>query len=396
MSASGAETLDLTAYDPHPEIRDAVSRICENFDADYWLRCDEEGRMAVEFFEAMRDAGWLGICMPTEYGGSGQSIAAATTLIRTVAEHGSGWAGTGVLLAYVYAPHALVVHGNDEQKNRVLRPLISGQHRICFAITEPNTGLDTTRLKTRAELQGDHYVLNGDKVWITGAHLSEYMMVAARTRPIEETPRPIDGITLFCTRIDRDFIDVVPIKKHGYNSIASNELFIRDLKVPVADQIGEEGKGFRYLIDSINPERILVAASAVGTGRHAILKAAKYARERIVFDRPIGQNQSIQHPLAECWMALEAADLMVMRAANLYDAGLPCGAEANMAKYLAAEAGYNACKVALTTHGGFGYAKEFHIERLLREVMISVLAPVGQNLVKSFVAERVLGQPKSY
>jgi len=388
--------LDLTAYDPHPDIREAVTRVCSGFDMEYWRSCEEEGRIASEFVDAMREGGWLGISMPTELGGSGLGIAAAVSMIETVAGCGAGWTGSGTLLAYVYAPHALVVHGNAEQKARILEPLISGNARLCFAITEPNTGLDTTRLTTRAVSDGDDYVVNGVKVWITGAHLSDYMMLAARTKPIEETKRPIDGISLFCTRIDRTHVDMRPIKKHGYNSIASNELFINDLRVPAADLIGEEGKGFRYLVDSINPERILVAASAVGTGLYAVRQAAAYAKERIVFDRPIGMNQSIQHPLAESWMALEAAKLMVYRAANLYDAGLPCAAEANAAKFLASEAAHVACQRALTTHGGFGYAREFHIERLLREVMISILAPVGQNLVKSFIAERVLDLPKSY
>jgi acyl-CoA dehydrogenase len=388
--------LDLTAYDPHPEIRDAVSRICDQFDMDYWRACDEEGRIAGEFLDRMRADGWLGISMPEELGGAGLGIAAAATMVETVASHGAGWTGAGTLLSYIYAPHALVIHGNAEQKERVLKPLIRGDIRMCFAVTEPETGLDTTRLATRAVKDGDHYVVNGNKVWITGAHLSEYMMLIARTRPIEETERPIDGVSLFCTRIDREHIDIRPIKKHGYNSIASNELFIRDLRVPAADLVGEEGKGFRCLIDSINPERILVAATAVGTGMYAVRRASEYASERIVFGRPIGQNQSIQHPLAESWMALEAARLMVYRAANLYDAGLPCAAEANAAKFLASEAAHVACQRAMTTHGGFGYAREFHIERLLREVMISVLAPVGQNLIKSFVAERVLHMPKSY
>jgi acyl-CoA dehydrogenase len=396
LQRAETDTLDLSAYDPHPEIRAAISKLCERFDMDYWSRCDEEGRIAQEFVDAMRQDGWLGICMPEELGGAGLGIAAASTLIQTVAAHGGGWTATGALLAYIYAPYALVVHGNAEQKGRILAPMVKGETRMCFAITEPNTGLDTTRLRTRAVREGDHYVMNGEKVWITGAHISDYMMIAARTKPIEETSKAIDGISLFCTRIDRDHVRIRPIKKHGYNSIASNQLFITDLKVPVADRIGEEGKGFRYLIDSINPERILVAASAIGVARYVIERASQYAKERIVFDRPIGQNQSIQHPLAQCWMETEAANLMMFRAANLYDAKLSCAAEANAAKYLAAEAVYSACRQAVVTHGGFGYAREFHVERLLRESLIATLAPVGQNLVKSFIAERVLGLPKSY
>jgi acyl-CoA dehydrogenase len=381
---------------PHPEIREAVGGICAGFDMNYWRRCEEEGRLAQEFFEAIRDAGWLGITMPEEYGGAGLGMTAAATMVQTIAECGAGWTGTTAVHGYVFGPHAIVVHGTKEQRDRFLPPLIKGTERPCFAVTEPNTGLDTTRAKTQAVRDGNIYRLSGEKVWITGAAIADRMLILARTTPIEQTKRPVDGLSLFYTAIDRRRVEIRPLPKHGVNSMASCQLFIDDLEVPVEDRIGEEGRGFRYLLDSINPERILVAAEAVGVGRAALSRAATYAQERVVFDRAIGQNQAIQHPLAKNWIELEAANLMTFKAAALYDAGEPCGTEANAAKYLAAEAGHEACRQAVITHGGFGYSKEFHVERFLREIMIPVLAPVGQQLVLSYIAERALNLPKSY
>ncbi len=386
-------TLEL---DPHPEIREAVARICAGFDMEYWRRCDEEGRFAAEFFAAVRDAGFLSIIMPQELGGSGLGMTAASVMMQTIAGSGAGWTGASTVHAYIFGPMAIVTHGTEEQKARMLPALISGAERPCFAVTEPNTGLDTTRVKTRAVRRGDHYLLSGQKVWTTGAAIADRMLIIARTTPIEETRRPIDGLSLFFAKIDRRHMQIRPIPKHGLNAIASCELFIEDLPVPVEDRIGAEGQGFRCLLDSINPERIMVAAEAIGVGRAALDRATDYARERVVFGRPIGQNQAIQHPLAQNWIELEAANLMTFKAAALYDAKQPCGAEANAAKYLAAEAAHKACKQAMITHGGFGYAKEFHVERLMREIMIPVLAPVGQQLVLSYVGERVLNLPKSY
>lgn len=388
--------MSIDFLDPHPEVREAMAKICARFDMAYWLRCEEEKRLAVEFFEAMRAAGWLGICMPEQYGGANMGVTAAAVMLQSIAEHGGGWVANGTVQAYLFGPRAIAVHGNEEQRQRFLVPLIKGEQRPCFAVTEPNTGLDTTKLKTRAVRRGDHYYITGEKVWITGAEIADRMLILVRTRPIEETPRPIDGLTLLYARIDRKYMDIRPIAKYGHNSVASCQLLINELPVPVEDRIGEEGRGFRYLLDSINPERIVIASTAIGTARYALKAASEYARNRQVFDRPIGQNQAIQHPLAQCWMELEAAALMTMKAAVLYDAGKPCGAEANSAKFLAAEAAEKTIRQAMLTHGGFGYAKEFHIERMLREVMIAVLAPVGQTLALSYVAERVLGLPKSY
>jgi acyl-CoA dehydrogenase len=317
-------------------------------------------------------------------------------MLQTITEHGGGWTAAGPVADYVFAPRALNVHGTDAQKRRLLVPLITGEQRACFAVTEPDAGLDTTRVRTRAVRRDDHYYVTGEKVWITGADIADRMMILVRTAPLEATPRPIDGLTLLYAPIDRAYVETHPIRKHGFESLASNVVRINELPVPVEDRIGEEGKGFACLLDNINPERIVLAAMAVGMGRFAVRRAAKYAKERIVFGRPIGQNQAIQHPLAQCWAELEAANLMTFKAAALYDSKVPCGAEANAAKFLAAEAGYKACKQAVLTHGGNGYAKEFHMERQLREILLLQLAPVGQPLILSYIAERVLGLPKSY
>jgi acyl-CoA dehydrogenase len=304
--------------------------------------------------------------------------------------------GASAVHMNIFGLNPVVVFGTEEQKQRMLPPLISGREKACFAVTEANVGLNTTKLKTRAERDGDHYVLNGTKVWISTAQVAEKMLILARTTPLEEVREHTGGLSLFYTDLDRRFVEVREIEKMGRKSVDSNQVFIDGLRVPAADRIGEEGKGFEYILHGMNPERILIAAEAVGLGRVAIKRATQYAKERIVFDRPIGQNQAIQHPLAKCWMELEAANLMVLNAAYRYDAGLPCGAEANAAKYLAGEAGFNSCQTAVMTLGGYGYAREFHVERYLRESLIPRIAPISPHLVLCFIAEKVLGLPKSY
>src|SRR6476661_7079912 len=296
----------------------------------------------------------------------------------------------------IFGLHPIVVFGSDAQKRRFLPPLIAGKEKACFAVTEPDVGLDTTHLKTRAVRDGDHYVINGRKIWTSTAQVTEKMLILTRTTPIEEAARPSQGMTLFYTDLDRSTVEVREIPKMGRMAVDSNMLFIDGLRVPAADRIGEEGRGFQYILHGMNPERILIAAEAVGLGRAALRKAANYAGERVVFGRPIGQNQAIQHPLAACWMQLEAANLMAFKAASLYDGGLPCGVEANAAKYLAGEACFKACETALMTHGGMGYAKEFHVERYLRESLVVRIAPITPHLILSFIAEKALGLPKSY
>jgi acyl-CoA dehydrogenase len=378
------------------QIRDAVEKICGYFDDEYWLEKDTHGGFPTEFHTALAGDGWLGIAMPQEYGGSGLGITEAAIMMQAIAESGAGFSGASAVHMNIFGLNPVVVFGSDEQKRRMLPPLIAGEQRACFAVTEPNTGLDTTRVKTRAERRGNQYLISGQKVWISTAQVAEKVLLLARTTPIEDCDRPAQGLSLFYTDLDRRHVEVREIAKMGRKAVDSNQVFFDALPVPEADRIGEEGRGFEYILHGLNPERILIAAESVGLGRCALRRAANYAKERIVFDRPIGQNQGIQHPLAEKWMALEAADLMVFKAAWLYDQQHPCGAEANSAKYLAGEACFDACQQAVMTHGGFGYAREYHVERYLRESLIGRIAPVSPQLVLCFIAERVLGLPKSY
>ena len=384
------------AWSPEQEqLRTAIERVCTPFDADYWLRKDREGSFPDDFHRALADAGWLGIAMPEAYGGAGLGISDAALMMHTIAASGAGLSGASAVHMNIFGLHPVVVFGSDEQKARWLPPLIAGQDRACFAVTEPDSGLNTLKLKTRAVRQGDHYRVSGQKVWISTAQVANKVLLLARTTPAEDA-QGTEGLSLFYTDLDRRAIEVREIQKMGRTAVDSNQVFIDDLRVPLDDRIGEEGKGFSYILHGLNPERILIASEAVGLGRAALQRGASYAKERIVFERPIGQNQAIQHPLARSWIELEAAHLMVQKAAWLYDQGRPCGAEANSAKYLAAEACYRACENAILTHGGMGYAKEYHVERYLREAWIPRLAPVSPQLILCFIAEKVLGLPKSY
>ncbi|HEY8336369.1 MAG TPA: acyl-CoA dehydrogenase family protein [Tardiphaga sp.] len=388
--------MDFALDDNQESIRDAIEKICADFDDAYWLKKDKDGGFPHEFHKAMADAGWLGICIPEEYGGSGLGITEAAIMMRTISESGAGMSGASAIHMNVFGLNPVVVFGTREQCARMLPPIVSGAEKACFAVTEPNTGLNTTQLKTRAVRDGDKYVVNGQKVWISTAQVAEKILLLARTTPLEEVTKPTHGLSLFYTDFDRSRIAVHEIEKMGRKAVDSNELFIADFEIPVADRIGEEGRGFDYILHGMNPERILIAAEAVGLGRLALQRAADYAKSRIVFNRPIGQNQAIQHPLAKNWMELEAAWLMTLSAGWQYDQNLSCGPAANAAKYLAGEAGYHACEQAVMTHGGFGYAKEYHVERYLRESLIPRIAPISRELILSFIAERVLGLPKSY
>ena len=386
-------------FEPSDEqlaIRAAIEKVCAPFGDDYWLERDTDGAFPHEFHQAVAAGGWLGICMPEEFGGSGLGVSEAAVMMETIAASGGGQSAASAVHMNIFGLNPVVVFGTAEQKRRVLPPLIRGEQKACFAVTEPDAGLNTTRIKTRAVRDGGHYVMSGAKVFISTAQVAQKMLVLARTTPFEEVAKPTQGMSLFYTDLDRSKVEVREIDKMGRKCVDTNQVFIDGLRVPVEDRIGEEGRGFEYILHGMNPERILIAAEAVGLGRAALRRATQYAKERVVFDRPIGQNQAIQHPLAQCWMELEAASLMVMKAAALYDAGRPCGAEANAAKYLAGEAGFNACQTAVMTHGGYGYAKEYHVERYLREVMISRIAPISPQLVLCFIAEKVLGLPKSY
>lgn len=377
------------------QIADAIEKLCKPFDAEYWLKKDQSGDFPFDFHKSLADAGWLGIAIPQEYGGAGLGITEAALMMRTISGTGAGLSGASAVHMNIFGLHPVVVFGSDEQKQRWLPPLIAGKDRACFGVTEPNAGLNTLKLSTKAEKQGDHYVVSGQKIWISTAQVANKILLLARTTPIEEA-KGTEGLSLFYTDLDRSCIDVREIEKMGRKCIDSNEVFIDKLKIPSRDLIGEEGKGFSYILHGLNPERILIAAEAIGLGQAALARGALYAKERIVFDRPIGQNQGIQHPLAKSWMELEAANLMVFKAASLYDNQESCAAEANAAKYLAAEACFHACENAIMTHGGMGYAKEYHVERYLRESWIPRLAPVSPQLILCFIAEKVLGLPKSY
>jgi len=388
--------MDFEFSEDQIALRAAIEKLCAGFDAEYWLRKDADGGFPADFHQAFARDGWLGIAMPEQYGGAGLGITEAALMMHTVAASGAGMSGASALHMNIFGLNPVVVFGTDEQKQRWLPPLISGADKACFCVTEPNIGLNTTRLKTKAEKHGDHYVVSGQKIWISTAQVTNKMLLLARTTPLEQTGKPSQGLSLFYTDFDRQFVQAHEIPKMGRKAVDSNQVFIDGLNVPVADRIGEEGRGFEYILHGMNPERILIAAEAVGLGQVALKRAAEYAKERIVFDRPIGQNQAIQHPLAQRWIELEAASLLVFKAASLYDAGKPCGAESNAAKYYAGEVGFKACETAVMTMGGMGYAKEFHVERYLREAFIPRIAPVSPHLILCFIAEKVLGMPKSY
>jgi len=377
-------------------IREAVGRICARFDDEYWRRTDETGKFPEEFAAAMAEGGWLGVGMPEEFGGAGLGLTEAAHVMQVVAQSGAGFSGASAIHLNIFGLMPVLKFGTQEQKERHLPKIIAGEDKACFAVTEPNSGLDTANLETRAEKTGNGYVINGRKIWTTMAQRANKILIIARTTPKEQTAKPMQGLSLFYTDFDRARIDAKPIPKMGRKAVECNMLFIEDLRIPADDLIGEEGKGFQYLLSGLNPERVLFAAEAVGLGRAALAKAATYANERIVFGRPIGKNQGVQHPLARSWAELEAANLMAFKAAALYDAGKDCGAEANSAKYLGAEAGFRACENAVLAHGGMGYAKEYDVERYFREAMIARIAPVSREMILNFIAERVLGLPKSY
>ena len=390
--------MNFALTDDQRAIREAVAALCAQFDDAYWLDKDRNGGFPHDFHAAFAKAGWLGVAMPTDYGGAGLGISEAALMMETVSASGAGMSGASALHMNIFGLHPVVVYGTDEQKRRYLPPLIAGEQKACFGVTEPNTGLNTLKLKTMAVRHGDRYVVNGQKIWISTAQVADKILLLARTTPIDDVSAdaPSRGLTLFYTDLDRTRIEVREIEKHGRKAVDSNQLFIDNLEIPVADRIGVEGRGFEYILHGLNPERILVAAEAVGLGRVALERAARYAGERIVFDRPIGKNQGIAHPLAERWVELEAATLLYQKAAWLYDSELPSGAEANAAKYFAAEAGFRACETAMLTHGGMGYAREFHVERYMREAMLLRLVPVSTQMILNFIAEKVLGLPRSY
>jgi len=388
--------LDISLSDEQRAIDENVSRICARFGDDYWTQCDSAPRFPHEFHRAMAQAGWLGITMPVDLGGAGLGVTEAAIMMEAVARGGGGFSAASTIHINLFGPHAIVVHGTAEQKARWLTPLIQGEQKACFAVTEPDAGLDTTSIETTAARTNNGYIVRGRKIWTTTAQEADKILILARTTPKADCRRASDGMTLLYADLDRTKIEVRRIAKMGRNAVDSNTVFIDDLLVPDEDRIGEEGEGFRYLLDSLNPERILVAAEAVGIGRDALRRASVYAGERRVFGRAIGQNQGIQHPLAENWAYLESAWWMCLRAAQLYDAKKPCGAEANAAKFVSARAAFDAATQAVLTHGGMGYAQEYQVERLFREAILTRIAPVTEQLILSYIGENVLDLPKSY
>ena len=386
----------LASTPEHSAIRDAVRAICDRFDDSYWAEKDRTHSFPHEFAAAIAAGGWLGIAMPAEFGGAGLGVTEAAIMMQEIGHSAGAFAACSTVHINIFGLHSIVKHGTDAQRAAWLPSIIDGSSRACFGVTEPDAGLDTTRIKTRAVRNGDHYLVSGQKIWTSTAQQADKVVLLARTTPLDACARPSDGLSLFYADLDRSAVEIREIAKMGRHAVNSNQVFYDNMVVPVERRIGEEGRGFRYLLDSLNPERILNAAEVIGMGRRALEKAVAYAGERVVFGRPIGQNQSIQHPLAECWSELYAAELMTLHAAELYDSGQPCGAQANAAKYLAADAGFKACDRAVRTHGGMGYAAEFHVERYFREMVATQLAPVSREMILCYIAERELGLPKSY
>jgi acyl-CoA dehydrogenase len=388
--------VDFELSDDQKAIADAVKKVCAQFTDEYWSHKDNSAEFPHEFHAAMAKDGWLGITMPVELGGSGLGVTEAAVMMNMVARSNGGSAAMSTLQINLFAPHPIVVLGTPEQKARMLKPLINGSEKTCFGVTEPNAGLNTTRIKTFAKKVAGGYLVNGSKIWTSTAQQAHNILLLTRTTPLEDCKKPTDGMTIFFTKLDRQKIEVRRIPKMGRAAVDSNAIFINDLFIPEQDRIGEQGRGFHYLLHSINPERIIVAAGALGIAQDSLRRAANYARERVVFDRPIGMNQSIQHPLADIWCDIEAAWLMTMKAASLYDSKQPCGSYANAAKYMAGRAAFKSATQAVMTHGGMGYAKEYIVERLFRESILQRLTPISEQLILSFIAEKELGMPKSY
>ncbi|HCK83736.1 MAG TPA: acyl-CoA dehydrogenase [Hyphomonadaceae bacterium] len=389
-------TFAIEPTEAQAAIAEAMAKICSKYDDQYWLKVDDTGAFPEAFVEDIAAGGWLGVAMPERFGGAGLGLTEAALMMQAVAQSGAGFSGASAIHLNIFGLMPIVKFGTEEQQARFLPPIIEGKDKACFAVTEPNSGLDTSSLQTRAERTNSGYRITGRKIWTTSAQRANKILLIARTTPKDQCRKPTEGLSLFYADFDRSKIEANPIPKMGRKAVECNTLFIEDLEVTNAELVGEEGAGFKILLSGLNPERILFAVEAIGLGRAGIRRAAQYAKERVVFGRPIGQNQGIQHPLAKAWAELEAANLLAFKAAALYDAGKECGAEANAAKYLGAEAGFHACETAVLVHGGMGYAKEYFVERYFREAMIARIAPVSREMILNYIAERVLGLPKSY
>jgi acyl-CoA dehydrogenase len=388
--------MEFRADPVHEEIREGIRSICRKFPDQYWREHDRDREFPHDFYEVLADHGWIGIAIPEEYGGGGRGITEASIVLEEIAASGAAMNGCSAVHLSIFGMNPVVKHGSDELRRRTLPEVASGRLQVAFGVTEPNAGLDTTAIETRAVLDGDQYVVNGRKVWTTKATLCDKVLLLVRTTPISECARRTDGLTLLLADLQVPEVQITPIEKLGRNAVVSCETVYDGLRVSVADRVGEEGRGFEYLLDGLNPERILIASEALGIGKVALRRAVQYANERVVFGRPVGKNQGISFPLAEAHARLKAAELVIREAAWRYDAGLPCGEHANLAKYLASDAGFFATDRAMQTHGGFGYAVEFDIERYWKEARLMKIAPVPQEMVLNYVAEHVLGLPRSY
>ncbi|KAJ5225639.1 hypothetical protein N7468_006864 [Penicillium chermesinum] len=390
------QNYDTDLTDSQRTVREAISKICAKYPDEYWRKLDESKEFPTDLHRSLADNGWLGICMPQEYGGSELGISEAAVMMQTISESGGGMTAASSVHMNIFGLEPVVKFGTAEQKARWLKPLIAGKERACFGVTEPNTGLDTLRLQSQAKKDGDSYLLTGQKIWISTAQNAQKILILVRTTPLSEVTKPSHGLSLFYTDLDPSAVQITEIPKMGRAAVDTNSLFFENWRVPASDLVGRENDGFKTILHGMNAERILIAAEALGLGYAALRRAALYASDRTVFGRPIGMNQGIQHPLAESWMQLEAARLMIYHAARMYDAGYTAGEYANAAKYLAAEAAFQACERAVMTHGGMGYAREYHVERYLREVLIPRIAPVSREMICNYIGERVLGLPKSF
>ena len=388
--------MDFETTDEHQLIRDAIGKICADFPDEYWSKCDDEHLFPWDFYNALAEAGWIGIAIPEQYGGSGRGITEASIVLEEVAASGAAMNGASSIHLSIFGMHPVVKYGSEEMKQKYLPRVAAGDLHVAFGVTEPDAGTDTTSIKTAARLDGDHYLVKGRKVWTTKALDSERVLLLVRTESKDAVAKRTEGMTLLLAELQRPEVTISPIDKVGRNAVASCEVVYDDLPVHQTDRVGEEGKGFRYLLDGLNAERILVAAEALGIGRAAMRRAVRYAKEREIFGRSIGQNQGVSFPLGEAQMRLDAAELMIRKASWLLDNGEPCGAEANMAKWLAADAAFQAADQAVQTHGGFGYAREFHVERYWREARLMRIAPISQEMILNYVTEHVLELPRSY
>jgi acyl-CoA dehydrogenase len=388
--------MDFEFTAEQQDIQNQVRALCSRFPDEYWRDRDASGEFPWDFYQAVADGGWLGITIPQEFGGAGLGITEAAIVMQTVAESGGGTQACSAIHLGIFGLEPLIKYGTETAKQKYLPDILSGKMHVSFAVTEPDAGTNTTEISTFAKREGDSYVVSGRKVFITKARESKKMLLLTRTTPIDQVKKKTDGMTLFFADIDRDAVEVRELHKCGRPAVDTNMLFIDNLRVAVDDRVGDEGRGFHYILDGINPERILIAAEAIGMGKRALERGVRYAKERIVFHRPIGMNQGIQFPLADSAAKLETAELMVYKAASLYDRRKPCGKEANIAKYMSAEAAFEAADRAMQTHGGYGYIKDYDVERYWREVRLFRIAPISQEMVLNFVGEHVLGLPRSY